>query len=288
MYMELAMVGDSIVPFDEACISIHDRAVSFGDGVYEVLACRGGRLFEMERHMARLRHSLGEMEMLDRVDLDVIEERIHRGLRCSELSDAVVYLQVSRGAPYRTHDYPADWTPTFFLTVRPINPEAKLEATAITYPDIRWKRCDIKTLNLLGNVMAKHAAAQAGADEAILINDQGLVTEGSSTSILLVKDGRLRTAPLTANILPGVTRSLLLEWAMQDGISADETSFTSREAFEADELMMTGTITGVKAIVRIDSRTIGTGKIGPITRKMRERLDYAMSSETGLRVGGMA
>jgi D-alanine transaminase len=281
--MELAMVDDAIMPLDEARISIHDRCVYFGEGVYEVIACRGGRLFEAERHLARLKYSLGEMEMLGKVDLGVVADRIGRAVSQSGLSDAVVYLQISRGTSYRSHEYPADWQPTFLMTVRSSTPATKASGTAITHPDIRWKRCDVKTLNLLGNIMAKNAAVRAGAYEAILVDDQGFVTEGSSTSVLMVKNNTLYTAPLTANILPGITRGLLLEWARQDGVAAEQTSFTKDQAMAADELMISGTITGVKAMTQLDGRAIGGGKIGPITQHMQQRLTQAMKQDKNLK-----
>lgn len=274
--MELAMVGEKLIPIEQATISAHDRSVSFGDGVYEVIVCCCGKLFAPERHFDRLKNSLGKMGMLGKIDLDDIRNRVDRALKESALADATIYFQITRGQAFRSHDYSEDWLPGFLLTIRQRQRPAKKIGKAVTHPDWRWKRCDIKSLNLLANIMAKHAAVKAGAYEAIFIDDKGLVTEGSSTTVLIVKDKTLQTAPLTANILPGITRDLLLEWAPDLGLIVSESSFTPAEMFAADEVLITGTSTEVMGIVSVDGKPVGKKTPGGYTEMYQQKLAHAM------------
>ena len=276
MAVEVAMVNDQIMPIDQAQVSANDRGWFFGDGVYEVVRCCGGRLFEMERHMERLASSLSKMDMLKGVDLKVVRRRVDTALAQSGLGDAVVYLQITRGQALRAHDYDEGWQGSFYLTVRQGKSDGAATARAITHPDWRWKRCDIKSLNLLANVLAKHAACQAGAAEAILVDKTGTVIEGSSTSVLLVEDRVLQTAPLTANILPSITRALILEWAGQVGLTVREESFTVEEMEHADELIISGTITGVRGVTQVGQTVISDGELGTYTGKFQEMLQQAM------------
>ena len=273
--MELAMIGDQIVPLAEARISAHDRSIYFGDGVYEVVRYCGGRLFAMDAHIARLKNSLREMDMLAKVDLDVIRRRVDRAVAEAGITDALVYFHLSRGSALRSHDYSDDWEPGFLLTVRAYH-ERDAEVRAITHPDWRWKRCDIKSLNLLANVLAKHAAGRAGAYEALLVDDGGLITEATSSTVFMIKDQILRTAPLTANILPGITRTYLLEWAESIGLKSREECFTVAEALAADELLLTGTGTEVMGITHLDGATIADGIMGSYTHRFHDRLREAM------------
>jgi len=277
--MELAMVNDLIVGLTDARISAHDRGLFFGDGVYEVVMYWKGRLFAMARHLQRLENGLRKMEMLDRVDLAQVEERVNRAAQEARMSEAMVYFHLTRGRSQRAHDWPDDWQPNFFLTVRNPPPEAPEAASAITHPDWRWKRCDIKSLNLLANVLAKNAATKAGAFEAILVDDQELVTEASLHTVALVRDHRLQTAPLTANILPSITRGLILERAEEAGLQVREESFTVKEALAADELMIIGTTVKVVGITHLDDKKIADGKIGPYTRRLRDIVTEMMEGK---------
>ncbi|MBN1766155.1 MAG: aminotransferase class IV [Sedimentisphaerales bacterium] len=274
--MKLAMINDDIMPLEKAQISAHDRCVYFGDGVYEAVRCHEGKLFAMDRHMARLENSLRQMDMLEKVDMEQIRHRVNRALRVSLIHNSMVYFQISRGQALRSHDYSEDWKPNFLLTIRKFSSQHRA-VHAITHPDWRWKRCDIKSLNLLANVMAKHAATQAGAYEAILVDDDGWVTEATSSSVLIVKNRMLKTAPLSANILPGITRALLLEWADAIGLVVQEKSFTVADALAADELMITGTGTEVMGITHLDGKKIADGTAGTYTMRFQEKLTEAMS-----------
>ncbi len=277
--MEIAMVGDAIVPIEEAMVSGNDRSCYFGDGVYEALRCCNGRLFALDRHMARLKNSLEQMDMLERVDLGQVQQRIDRAMAEADLPDSIVYFHITRGCALRTHDYINDWQPGFYLTVRAFAGQDKLSCNAITHADWRWKRCDIKSLNLLANIMAKHAAVKKNVYEAIFVDDRGLVTEATSSSILRVSNGKLQTAPLTENILPGVTRAYLLEWAADKGLEVCQESFTVDEALASDELMITGTGTEVMGVTHLDDKAIANGEIGQNTSYFKQRLVDEMYQE---------
>ena len=274
--MELVMLNDEIMPLGDAKISAHDRSVYFGDGVYEVIRAINGELFELGRHMDRFRYSLEQMDMLEKVDLEQIRGRVARALAESGLANSAVYFQISRGEAVRSHDYPSDWRPNFLLSVRGVEKRKSDTITAITHADWRWKRCDIKSLNLLANIMAKHAATSRGKGESILVDENQIVTEATSSSVLLVRGNELYTAPLTANILRGITRELLLEWASGIGLTVKEESFPLSAAFEADELMVTGTSTEVKAVVELDGKQISDGQVGKYTRKFQGLLTEAL------------
>lgn len=270
--MEIAMINDAIVPMMEATMNANDRGVFFGDGVYEVVLGNNGRLFKLQEHMERFERSLGEMDMLDRVDLDEIRNRIELGYRKAPFPLAVIYFHITRGTGPRSHDYHDDWQPTFYMTVRDYGPKRPSEIKAITHPDWRWSRCDIKSLNLLANVLAKHAATRQGAYEALLIDRQGLITEATASSVLMVKEGALWTAPLSANILPGITRQLLLTWAPELGLEVREESFTVEQASQAEELLITGTGNQVMSILQLDDHPIAGGQAGAYTQRFQDRL----------------
>ncbi|MFC1675895.1 aminotransferase class IV [Planctomycetota bacterium] len=275
--MEVAMIDDNIVPIGEAVVSANDRGLYFGDGVYEVVLLCNGELYQFDKHMDRLVDSLRKIGLLDSVDLDVIGERIDRAVSHSKLENAAVYFHITRGSAARSHDYDENIQPGFLLTIREKTLEFPREVTAITCPDLRWKRCDIKSLNLLPNIMAKHAATKAGAYGAILVDDKGLITEASSASVLLIKNKTLQTPPLTANILPSITRAMLLDRAEQAGLERIEESFTLQQAIDADELILASTTNPVLAVTHLDSTQIGTGGIGEYTKQLAGQLKKEMS-----------
>jgi len=180
---------------------------------------------------------------------------------------------MSRGVAMRKHDWPAEITPSFLMTVRAFQPDEEAlahGARAITQPDLRWKRCDIKTLNLLPNVLAKHAAHQAGCFEAIFVNEHGVVTEGTSTSVFIVRDGALWTHPQDPGILPGITREYVIGLAAEAGIPVHRQTFTRDDLLGADEVLLTGTGTEVTGIIGVDDQPIGAGRRGPVTARLHE------------------
>lgn len=275
----------------DATISVDDRGFFFGDGVYEVLRACDGRLFEAEAHFERLAVGLAALEIRGpglenpRHLHDVAVELLQRNTL--EQGDATIYMQITRGAAPRTHHFPpAETPPTVLVSARAFTPPRALQergGSAITRPDIRWARCDIKTVNLLPNVLAKQEAVRAGATEAIFVRD-GAVTDGASTTVFAVVDGELRTPPLTNYILPGITRRVVLELAAELGIAARETMVYARDLVHADEIFITGTTTDVTPICELDGQRVGAGAPGPITCRLRHALAERLASFASVRV----
>lgn len=271
-------LNGQFVPRSEAMISVEDRGFIFGDGIYEVVRVIEGRIFAWDAHATRLAHGLNGLRIdqngADSATLKSVCERLiaDNALRTGE---ATVYLQVSRGSATRVHHFPPAGTKTtIYASPAVFKPNMAMRANGakgITYPDQRWARCDLKTVNLLGPVLARQAAAEAGAYEAILHRD-GMITEGAATNCFAVIDGVLRTAPLTNYILPGITRAVLMEIVAQLGIRCEERPVTLRELPHAEELFVCGTTTDVQAIVLLDEKPIASGVVGPVTAKLRDAL----------------
>jgi D-alanine transaminase len=267
-----------------ALISVDDRGFLFGDGVYEVTRACNGRLFEWERHVRRLRHSLAGLSLtlppeIDGAALNAISERLLRenGL---ESGHATVYLQITRGVAVRKHQFPAPGTaPTVFLSAARLTVPDDVRAAGartVTTPDLRWSRCDLKTVNLLPNVLAKQQAVAAGAFEAIMVRD-GIVTEGASSNVFAVIGGEVRTHPLTPRILGGITREVVLELAPELGLRVVEQPVAAADFVRASEVFITATTADVMPVVQIDGRAVGDGRPGRITQQLaaafRERLE---------------
>lgn len=285
----LVYLNGQYLPRSAATIPVEDRGFIFGDGVYEVWRAINGRLFETDRHLARLAYGLHELRITepDIVRRNVLDEVAERLLAESGLleGEATLYVEVTRGAAPRTHAFPPAGTPpTVFAMANRFAPPNDLRvrgASAITAPDIRWLRCDIKTIQLLPNVMAKQAAAECGAMEAIMIRD-GFVTEGSHANVLGVLDGEIRTHPLGNLILPGITRAVVLEIARALTIPVREEAFTEHDIARLDECFLAGTTADVMPIVRVNDEPIGAGTPGPITmrlfREFRAHLDASCTA----------
>jgi len=276
--MPTVYLNGDFLPLEHAKLSVLDRGFIFGDGVYEVWRVIDGKLFEHKRHDARLRRGLKSLELdVPAKDIDVLSDVAARLLKENGLTsgEGTFYLEITRGAAPRTHAYPAAGTKATVLAMvsKFEVPHALREkgAKAITHPDGRWLHCDIKTVQLLPNVMAKQRAQVAGALEAIFIRD-GIVTEGTHTSVLGVKNGQLMTHPLSPLILPSVTREIVLEIAREQGVPVQEEAFTEKELFQLDELFVSGTTTDITPIVDVDGKRIGDGKPGPVSRQLYEGL----------------
>ncbi len=262
------------LPEDEAKISIFDRAFIFGDGVYEVTAVLGGKPVDFPAHLARLARSLSELEIaapLSEAELAVLHDEL---ISRNALDEGVIYLQISRGVADREFSYVQGLAPTVvgFTQERRLldNPLAETGVPVVTIPDIRWKRRDIKSTALLGQVMGKQEAKRRGAYEAWMLED-GFVTEGTSSSAYIVDDaGMVRTQPLGHHILPGVTRRAVLRLADEHGVMIEERPFSVDEAVAAREAFLTSASTFVLPIVSINGRMIGDGKPGPIAKLFRE------------------
>ena len=270
---------------EQARLPLDDRGFLFGDGVYEVSRVVRGRVFQADAHWRRLSEGLRALAIdiaghLDRERLDGLYARLIEENGLAD-GDATVYLQVTRGAAARTHGFPPPGTrPTIFASAaafRIPRPAREEGLAAITQPDIRWARCDIKSVNLLPNVLAKQRAIEAGAFEAIFLRD-GVVTEGASSNVFGVIDGVLRTYPLSNYILPGVTRGVVLQIAGELGIEVRERPILAEELPALDELFATGTATDVQPLVRLDDRPVGNGRPGPIATALREALEQRMGT----------
>jgi D-alanine transaminase len=268
---DLVHLGGAFVRREDATVSIDDRGFLLGDAVYEVIRVVEGRFIEAERHLARLARSLREISLpLPPLDpLAIATELLARNRLGG--GQATVYVQVSRGVAARQHAFPPRGTPpTVLVTVTPFSPRSELlarGAAAITLPDLRWSRCDIKSVNLLPNVLAAQRAAEAGAFEAILLRD-GVVTEATRSNVLAVVGGILRTHPTGPFILPGVTRELVLELARAAGVPLREEPVRADELFAAEEVLLTGTTADVMPAVTIDGRAVGSGRPGPVARRL--------------------
>jgi D-alanine transaminase len=270
----IAYVNGRYLPQSEASVNIEDRGYQFADGVYEVVHLYQNRLIDTDRHMSRLERSLREIRLsppMGRVAmLHVLREVAAR----NRVREGILYMQITRGVARRDHAFPkTPIRPAFVVTVRRTSPYPRdIDAwatTAITHPDQRWARCDIKSVALLPNVLAKQAAREKGAAEALLIDDDGLVTEGASTSSWIVDAaGVLRTRPLGHAILPGCTRAALVTLLAEEGIAFEERAFSEAELRDAREVFMTSATSFVRPLVKVDGAVVGDGTPGPITRRL--------------------
>ena len=274
----LVYLNGQYSPAREATISALDRGFVFGDGVYEVWRVVRGQMFEAERHQARLERGLRELRIVRPAEASLdgimaIGERLlsENGLGGGE---ATLYVEITRGAAPRTHYFPAPNTaPTMLVMASAFTPPAaRFTGTrVITQPDVRWLRCDLKTIQLLPNVLARQLATEAGASEAIFVRD-GVITEGTHTTVFGVIDGVLRTHPANHLVLPGVTREVALALAGDADLAVREEAIRIDELPNATELFLSGTTTDVTPVLRVDDRVIGDGAPGPIARALLERL----------------
>ena len=271
----VAYVNGTYQAHGQAVVHIEDRGFQFADGVYEVWGVFDGRLADFDGHMTRLHRSLNELKIAIPMTSAALKRVLDETIRRNRVRNGIVYLQVTRGTAPRDHAFPKDVAPSVVVTAKTIDP-AKGEALAtrgaagVTQPDIRWGRCDIKTVGLLANVLAKQAARERGAYECLLVDEMGLVTEGSSTNAWIVdKHGKLRTRDTQANILKGITRTAIMTMIEEEGIELDERPFSVDEAKEAKEAFFTAAGAFVMPAVSIDGVKIGDGVPGPIATKLR-------------------
>jgi D-alanine transaminase len=280
----IAYVNGAFVPEAEATVSIFDRGFVFGDGVYEVVAMVDGHFVDGEGHLDRLERSLGEIQLampMPRAELArVLAELAAR----NGVTEGLIYWQVTRGVAERDFAFPAaDTTPTIVAWTRPTalieHPKASTGTTAITVPDLRWKRRDIKSISLLAQVLAKQQARAAGVFEAFMIEDDGYLTEGGSSTTFIVKDGTLITTPLGHEILPGITRARTFALAKARGMAIVERRIQRDELLAADEVFLTAATAFVLPIVVIDGTTIGSGAVGAVSAQLRA--DYVAYAKAG-------
>jgi D-alanine transaminase len=272
----IAYVNGAYVPMDQAYVHIEDRGYQFADGVYEGITVASGKLIDLEPHLDRLERSLRELQidmpMGRRAMTVVFKETVRR----NRLANAFLYIQVTRGVAKRDHPFPANSFSTLVVTARrldlaAIKARAEIGIAVSSQPDIRWGRCDVKSISLLPNILAKQAAREAGGFEAVLYDSDGFVTEGSSTNIWMVTaDGTLVTRSTDDNILPGITRATLMRIAEQLQMKVETRPFTVDEAKSAAEMFLTSSTSCAMPIVKFDDTPIGDGTPGPAATRLAE------------------
>lgn len=271
----LACLNGELMPVDEARVPIWDRGFLFGDAVYEVMRIYQGRCWLEEAHMGRLQRSLASMEF-PTVDLTELVDRMNRTITASGVQEGTAYLHITRGVAPRAHAFPdpASVPPTELIVIRGYDdtkPAQNRESgvATLSHPELRWKRCDVKSTNLLANVMAHEVAHRAGCFEAILVGEDGLVTEATHSSVLWVRDGRLEGTPEGNGILPGTTRQFLVKEASAAGIPFAEARLSLDELKQADEVLLVGTTIEIFPVIRIDDAPISGGQPGAMSRRLQ-------------------
>lgn len=273
---ELAYIEGQFVPLSEAKVSVTDRGFVFADGVYEVIAVYNGRAFRLEEHLARLATSALAIHLLLPVDDIELTKVIETGLDQSGFQEAQVYLQATRGAAPRSHAFPSEVQSNLVVTFRPLHriPDEIRQkgVSVITTEEIRWSRCDIKSIALLPNVLAKQKAVECGAFEAVWVTKEGVVYEGAASNIFVVRDGEVRTPPQGEKILSGITREVVLQCAQNLDLPVSETTLQIEELLQGEEVFLTSTTMEVMGVVDVDGQTIGNGTVGPITKQLNDAL----------------
>ena len=270
----IVYLNGDYIPDHEAMISIFDRAVNFGDAIYDVAGVLDGKLIDFEHHMQRYFNSLRKLSIESPLTRDEILQAFRQLVELNLLDEGLVYMQVTRGVAERDFVWPEGIKPNVFMFTQAKqageNDAGRNGVKLASAVDIRWARRDIKSVNLLGQVLVKQAANEAGAYEALMVDGEGYVTECGSTSFFMVHDGEILTRPLNNDILPGVTRRAILALCAANDLKLNETRFTFEQALHADEAFISGASSYVLPVIQIDDREISGGKPGPITLHLRE------------------
>jgi D-alanine transaminase len=268
-----AWVNSRFVPLDEATVHIEDRGFQFADGVYEVIACFGGTFLDLDAHLKRLQRSCDAIAITLPRPLNELESLIQQIYKLNPFDHAMIYVQITRGVAPRSHLVKERLKPTLVITVRelPEPTEEKLAhgASGITRPDLRWKRCDIKSIALLASVLGKQEAESHGVDETFWLDEQGHLLEGCATNCFAIIDQKLVTHPLDHQVLGGITRAMLLRLARRQGLVIEERAWKLSEA-GLTECMMTSTTNAVMPVCRMNGKAIGNGVSGPVTMQLRQ------------------
>lgn len=261
------------IPARDAKVSIFDRGLLFADAVYEGFGVIEANIIDIDVHLERLQRSLAQLRMPEPMSIPGIADMLNKLIGLNEMSAGFVYLHITRGEADRDYCYGQDMSPNVFAFVQPFDQDSSRQRPPglkmITHPDLRWKRRDIKTSNLLGQVIAKQAAQDAGGQEALMIDEQGYITEGGATSFFIITDSAILARPVTNDILHGVTRRSMLKVAEQAGLKIEKRLFTLEQALSAEEAFLTGASSYIEPVVQIDGHHIGDGLPGPITLKLR-------------------
>lgn len=289
-----AFVNGAYVPHQDAAVHIEDRGFQFADGVYEVVACIHGKMADEKGHLDRLQRSLGELGMGMPMQREALKLIMREVVRRNRLQNALVYIQVTRGASRRDFPFPpAGLAQSVVITARHFNYEnpARMEKgiKAVTVPDLRWKRRDIKTVALLPQVLAKQKAVEQGANEAWMVDDNGFITEGSSSNAWIVtREGVLVTRKATPDILRGVTRTALDKLSSELQIRIEERNFTPEEVYNATEAFVSAASALIMPVVELDGRPIGDGKPGKVARRLYEEYRAYVDGLRGDQLGWTA
>ncbi|MGI8383000.1 D-amino-acid transaminase [Robertmurraya sp. P23] len=281
--MEYVIVGGVIVDRGLATVDIEDRGYQFGDGVYEVIRVYNGKMFTAKEHLNRLQESAEKITIQIPYQPSELEEMLKGLIEKNELTNGIVYMQFSRGVSPRNHAFPHNVAPTFVAYTRKVDrPVSSMQEgiKAIFIDDIRWLRCDIKSLNLLGNLLAKQKAVEAGCFEAIQHRGD-IVTEGSSSNVAIVKNGTVITHPANNLILNGITRQKVKQVCEQNQIPFEEKEFTVEEVLRADEVFLCGTTVEVTPIVEVEEKKISGGTPGEVTKKLQQLIKDEIEKECG-------
>ena len=282
---ELAYIDGRFIPLNEAKVSITDRGFVFGDGVYEVIAAYNRQAFRLEEHLARLGASANAISLVLPLDNNKLKEIIGMGLAQSNSQTTQIYVQVTRGSAPRSHAFPAGITSNLVVTFRPLVqiPEniSAQGVSVITTEEIRWDRCNIKSISLLPNVLAKQKATEQGVFEAIWVTKDGVVNEGAASNIFVIREGEMHTPPKNEKILGGITRDVVLQCAQGEGMLVYEIPLQIEKMLQADEIFLTSTTIEILGVVDVDGQKIGEGTVGPITKQLsnalRQEIDRATS-----------
>ena len=280
----IAYVNGAYVPTVSAYVHINDRGYQFADGVYEGISVRRGKLIDLEPHLDRLWRSMDELAILPPMKRGPMRFVFQELIRRNRITDGFLYLQVTRGVAVRDHAFPDYAEPALVITCKRLNfnavrSRANTGVKGSTQPDNRWGRCDVKSISLLPNILAKQTAREEGAFEAVLYDKDNLITEGSSTNIWIVDaDGTLVTRPTSDNILPGITRARIKDLAKALQIKLAERPFSVEDAYGAREMFLTSSTSCAMPIISLDDKKIGDGTPGPVAKRLIEAyFDYTDS-----------
>ncbi|KLV21909.1 D-amino-acid transaminase [Niallia circulans] len=282
--MRMVLMNGEFIPREQAKVDIEDRGYQFGDGIYEVIRVYNGKMFMAKEHLERLSASSEKIGIAISYSISELTTLLEELIAKNSLSTGIIYMQFTRGVSPRNHSYPTEAvTPTFVAYTKMLNrPLDNLEngVSTITVEDIRWSRCDIKSLNLLGNVMAKQKATEADCYESIQYRELS-VTEGSSSNIWIVNGEKIQTHEANQFILNGITRQKIIQLCGENGIEVEEKAFSIEDLIDADEVFLSSTTSEVTPIVSVNNVPVKEGKVGEMTKKLQNLFVEAIISECG-------
>jgi len=278
MSSQLIYLNGEYLPLNEAKVSVLDRGFIFGDGIYEVIPAYGAKALRFEHHMQRLQNSLDAIRITNPLSNTQWKEIIDKLITATGLEDQYIYLHITRGVASRDHQFPDDTKPTIFVMsniLKAVDPDLlKNGISAVTLDDIRWQYCNIKAIALLPNILLRQQAVDQDATEAILIRN-GNMTEGAASNVFIVKDGVIKTPPKNQQLLPGITRDLVVELAKTHNMPIEEVSISEKEFLNADEIWLTSSTKEILPVTRINQQQVGNGKPGIVWQDMYQKYqDY--------------